>query len=472
MVCRATAIPSWWTSPGQSSHLVLVTDRTEVPSYFFAEDNSDPPKLRSDNCRRHGKNSVLDRCRLYKPAAASRNKPKPGANDPTGKRDRQKSVTAAEPDTQTLASRPIGGAASKGTALRLPQSSGRLALDPKAEPAIPSEERLWIMAGQLFLSGFSGRRPSDPGVVQMATALREGSLSGAVINASNIESVSQLHALSAALSGGQEHSALIAIDQPGGPDSALSEDKGFSFYGAANAVSNNSSPQDAQVLYQDMAAELVSLGITLNIGPSGDICREAGVDLSAPCFGFTPSKVAQFAASFSLGHHAHGVLTALTHATSRPGLKPRVLPDRAVTAMLREVVSPGLHDAIIVKVRAIELPAQPVAALGYFNLDTYRLGGFGGALIIDLELGLSDAPMRCDEAILRALNAGADALFMRHPCGAEGRLPVIGYEAVRTGLASGRLRMSRFADAYERVQRLKQRLRNVRSKTQVAGIDR
>ena len=57
-----------------------------------------------------------------------------------------------------------------------------------------------------------------------------------------------------------------------------------------------------------MASELAGVGVTLNIGPSEDACREDGLNLSATCFGTSPVEIAAFARAFNYGHHDRGVL--------------------------------------------------------------------------------------------------------------------------------------------------------------------
>ncbi len=156
------------------------------------------------------------------------------------------------------------------------------ALTPKPIIGKTPEERLRFMIGQLLLAGFDGKRPAEPDVARTASALNEGKLSGVIISDANIESLRQLQVLLGALHSGKgDNIPLVAIEQPGGADAVLSEDKGFHLYGAPNFVANDRSPYDAQLLYRDMAGELSALGVNLNIGPSADVCTEGGVNLSA-----------------------------------------------------------------------------------------------------------------------------------------------------------------------------------------------
>src|SRR5208282_2981705 len=258
----------------------------------------------------------------------------------------------------------------------------------KAVPGKTPEERLRHMVGQLVLTGFSGRQPEDADVERISSELRDGKVSGVILRDSNVANAQQLRRLlSAMANAGNENPALIAIDQPGGPDTVLSEDKGFAFYSAANAVSSASSPYEAQLLYRAMASELAALGVTLNIGPSEDICREDGVNLSAFCFGTSPSRIAAFARAFNFGHHDRGVLTALRHAPFQGGLRTSWINESASTAILHRLVKGETSDALVVRVKAMEpLPLTGVS----FRLPNHRIKsrdnrgfGFDGALIFE-----------------------------------------------------------------------------------------
>ena len=128
------------------------------------------------------------------------------------------------------------------------------ALPAKAPPGNTPEERLRFMVGQLVLTGFSGREPADGDVERVARGLRAGRLSGVILRDSNVAGPSQLRALIEAISSGGDYPALMAIEQPGGADTVLAEDKGFAFYASANAVSSSGTPYDAQLSYRAMAS--------------------------------------------------------------------------------------------------------------------------------------------------------------------------------------------------------------------------
>ncbi|MFZ1109657.1 MAG: glycoside hydrolase family 3 N-terminal domain-containing protein [Rhodomicrobium sp.] len=357
------------------------------------------------------------------------------------------------------------------TALRTPPGA-----PAKAEPGEPPVELApRSTVGQLFLSGFKGKRSSDPDVARIADALKGGRLSGVIVSDGNISSLWQLRQLVLAITKDSAGAfPIVAIEQPGGPDSMLSEEKGFAYYASANAVSSERAPSEAQLFYREMATELSSLGVNLNIGPSGDICRDGGVDLSAPCFGTAPPQIAAFAAAFTFGHHDRGVLTALRHAPFSAGLLPSWRTERASAAMLRSVVRTELSDALVIRVKATEptpfAHLQPEGAAKKSASELRRGYGFHGAIIYDLDLGANGAPFRYGEAILRAFQTGADIVMVKDASVLPGDLPSIGCDAVEAGLKSGRLSSARVEDAYRHVQQLKDRLRGLQARTHMAEI--
>jgi beta-N-acetylhexosaminidase len=346
----------------------------------------------------------------------------------------------------------------------------------KAEPGKPPAElALRSIVGQLLLSGFKGRRPGDSDVARVANALKANRLTGVIVSDANVSSLRQLRQLILAVTKDSADAfPIVAIEQPGGPDSMLSEEKGFAYYASANAVSSEREPYEAQLIYREMATELSSLGVNLNIGPSGDMCRDGGVDLSASCFGTAPPRIAAYAAAFNLGHHDRGVLTGLRHTPLSAGLLPSWRTERASAAMLRRVVRTEPSDALVVRFKATDLAPLahfPSEAAGKQSGREFRRSyGFHGVTIYDLDLGVSGAPLRYGEAILRAFQTGADIVLVKDASVLPADLSSIGYDALEDGLQSGRLSSARVQDAYRHVQQLKDRLRRLKARTRMAEI--
>lgn len=337
---------------------------------------------------------------------------------------------------------------------------------------------LRAMTGQLLLSGFSGRRASDPDVVRVHAALAAGRLAGVVVATSNISSSAQLRELLHYLAGDNGAApALVAVDQEGGPESALGEEKGFAFYPSAKNVGRSRSLGEARALYREMASEMSSLGITLNIGPALGACGDKRADFSAPCFATAEPRARAFAAAFTRGHHDRAVLTALRAEAFSARRAASLRRERASTAMLRAVARADAADAAILRIKARE---QPIAAAVTSVSQPSRPGesrlrrdmAFGGAIIVDLDLGNSGAPLHQGEAVVSALIAGADLVLVRATPDVPQDLDETVYEAVEEAVVAGRLSRARVEDAWRRVLSLKSRLASFRQRMHVANASR
>ena len=336
------------------------------------------------------------------------------------------------------------------------------------------DDKLRHMLGQLMLTGFSGQQPGDPDVERITSDLRAGKLAGALVRDSNIENSAQLRRLLEAINDGAgADTPLIAIEQPGGPETLLPEDKGFAFYNSANAVSSSGNPHEAQTEYRAMAGELAGLGVTLNIGPSEDTCRRQGVDLSALCFGTAPGGVALYARAFKFGHHDRGVLTALRHVPFRPGLRTTWVKARPSAAMMHLLLRTEPSDALVINVKAMETMRYLDVSLGTARAAKTRIGrgNFHDALIFELDMP-GGAPAFYGETVVRALQTGADMILVREPSTLPAGITALSMEPVQSALKSGRLQMTRIEDAYRHAQTLKARLHSLPASAKTAGINR
>jgi beta-N-acetylhexosaminidase len=462
---------------GSASALPKLSAEDQVPLLVLADDD-DPSnvwKPTEEDCRRFSSWATDADCARYRRPPPVREKPKqepapvqakgPQPPQPPGPAHPSKKAAVrpqTEPERNAAAPKPLAPASASAPI--------------RPMPAKTPDERLKYMVGQLVLTGFSGRQPDEPDVERIIREVRDGKVSGVIVRNSNVAGFQQLRRLlSAVANAGGENPPLLATDQPGGPDTVLSEEKGFAFYGSASSVSSSSTAYEAQLLYRAMAGELAALGVNFNIGPSEDACREDGINLSAFCFGAMPSRIGAFARAFNFGHHDRGVLTALRHVPLRSGLRTSWTNERASSAILHLLVKGETSDALVVRVKAME----PIALTGIAYAPGQKKGGaprgrrfgFDGTLIFELDIGPGGTPIRYEEAILRAFQAGADMILVRESASIPAGVYNVSLDAVRAGIKSGRLPMARIVEAYKHVQRLKARLRASPSRTKVAGLD-
>ncbi len=467
----AFAVPRLATP--EKRYFIGVQDSTAAPWWSSRRDSPGPDL--SEACRRPEAPPPWCAAYLQKLQELKRqrqeNRPAPLA---TVQPAPSQTAAAAKPARGNALGRPLSEHERNVIAPRPLLPSGAAAVKAVVPGKTP-EERLRHMIGQLLLTGFSGQQPGDPDVERIAGDLRSGKLAGALIRDSNVENSEQLRRLLAVISNaGGEGAPLIAIEQPGGPDSVLPEDKGFTFYNSANALSSGGSPYEAQLEYRAMAGELAALGVTLNIGPSEDVCRRQGVDLSALCFGTSPSVIAAYARAFKFGHHDRGVLTAMRHVPFRPGLRTSWVSERPSSAMLHLLLKSESSDALVVSVKAMETMRFLEVSLGTHRTAKARglRGSFHDALIFEMDMGPGGAPALSGEAIVRALQAGADMILVREPSTLPADITVLSVGAIQAGLKSGRLQMARIEDAYRHAQMLKARLQSLPARTKIAGLNR
>ncbi len=455
---------------GTPSLLIRVEEASSLPGWDRSEGFSSSTATGED-CRRHSPGNSPPECASYWQRLAELNREKRAAAHLREKAAREQAALA-RPAGKKVVSRALSEHERNAVAPK-PLVPARAAAPVKPVPGKTYEERLRHMVGQLLVTGFAGREPEDGDVERIATELRDGKLSGIIVRDSNIASSGQLRRLLASITEtAGENPPLVAIEQPGGPDTVLSEDKGFAFYDSANAISSAQSPYEAQLVYRAMASELAALGVTLNIGPSEDICREDGINLSALCFGTSPALIAAYARAFNFGHHDRGVLTALRHVPFRAGLRTSWINERASSAMLRLLVKGETSDALVLSVRAME--PLPLTGVSFEAMRAARARrfGFDGALIFEMDMGSGSVPLLYGEAIVRALRAGADMIVVREPSSLPSSISGLSLVAIEAGLKSGQLQLARIEDAYRHVQTLKARLRIFPGRTRIAGLDR
>ncbi|WP_088348650.1 MULTISPECIES: glycoside hydrolase family 3 N-terminal domain-containing protein [Rhodomicrobium] len=309
----------------------------------------------------------------------------------------------------------------------------------------PVEQRLREIAGDLLLAGFEGRSPSDAGTLQAGAALKSGAIAGLLIDEGNFGDAAGLRSLTGFLKSQSETPPILLAERPGGVPPQWAPGRGFKAFPTAAEIGVRADALDAFNRYRDMAAELSSLGVNLNLGPSANACTDAEAD-SDDCFGSAPPHVAAFGTAFNYGHHDAHVLTALRYQLSADA--------GASLEAMRDMVRRLAPDALVIALPdADEAPPEYLAAA----LRLLREAGFDGVIIA--RLPTSDAPTDFGEATVQALAVGADMVLAAEAPSAEdfGERAV---EALNAAVQSGRLAMPRIEDAHSRAGQLQDRLRS------------
>ena len=302
--------------------------------------------------------------------------------------------------------------------------------------------------------------PSFPGFEPPDWVLREleAGLGGITLFAYNVRDRSQLADLTAGLRDGRD--VLVAIDEEGGDVTRLEAADGSSFPGAL-ALGVVDDPALTEAVAAAIAAELAGAGVNLNLAPVADAnTNPQNPVIGVRSFGADPELVARHVAAFVRGTQrqriaacakhfpGHGDTAADSHLdlpTAGGSLDDALLPFRAAIAA-------GVRAVMTAHVLVPELDSVP-ATLSPRILTTLLREelGFQGLVITDaLEMRAISDGVGVEEAAVRALAAGADALCVGHDLHEEAVAAIV--RAVAAAVAAGRLSLERLEEAAGRVR--------------------
>jgi beta-N-acetylhexosaminidase len=192
---------------------------------------------------------------------------------------------------------------------------------PTHEPT--PDASLEAKIGQMLMVGFRGLEVSDDHFI--VHDVRERNLGGVVLfdydvpsqsPARNIESPSQVKALTASLQANSATPLLIAIDHEGGTLTRLKEERGFPPTLSHQELGEIDDVDLTHKQSATMAQTLAELGINLNLAPVVDL----NVNPDNPIIGkyersFSADHqvVTRHAIAFIEAHHEQGVLCAIKH---------------------------------------------------------------------------------------------------------------------------------------------------------------
>jgi beta-N-acetylhexosaminidase len=328
------------------------------------------------------------------------------------------------------------------------------------------------MIGQMIVVGFRGVSPADPSVVAVREQLEKGIIGGVLLLSRNVQSSSQLRALTDDLSrSAGEVPPLIAVDQEGGAVQRLSPENGHRAFPSAAEVAS-AAGADPLALYRAMAEELKTNGINVNFAPTVDLDTNPMnpiIGRLGRSFGSEPARVIEYSGIFQRAHAEAKVLTAAKHF---PGHGSSTTDSHvAFTDISRSWRASELEpfaklagDVDMVMVGHLYHPrfsdgAGVPASLSKRAIDVLRKEiGFGGVIVADdMEMAALDG-FSFEERIVRAVAAGADLLVFSHRAfpgdGPGPRIHAVISEAVRTG----RIPRERIEEAHARIMRMRRRL--------------
>lgn len=344
------------------------------------------------------------------------------------------------------------------------------------EPPRPSLE---AQIGQMLMVAFQGSHlPADHPIL---ADIRQRNLGGVILfnyggnaqkPAGNIESPTQLRALTTRLQKAAAIPLLIAIDQEGGRIVRLKQEFGFPATDSFQYLGQRNDPALTHDRSAIIARTLRRAGVNLNLSPVVDLDRNrhnpviGGLERS---FGEAPERVYRHARQVILAHHAEGVLCALKHFPghgSSAGDSHHGFVDVTDTwsadelLPYRKLIGEGLADVVLTAhVFNGRLDPQHPATLSAPVIDGLLRGelGFDGVVLSDdLTMGAITRHYTHAEAVERAIHAGVDILLIADSS-AETTVRTI--DVIRELVARGAVSRERIEHSYRRILALKQKLR-------------
>jgi beta-N-acetylhexosaminidase len=242
---------------------------------------------------------------------------------------------------------------------------------------------------------------------------------GIVLFAYNVPSRAALTELSTALRA-ERDDVLLSIDEEGGDVTRLEWDTGSSYPGGA-ALGVVDDVAVTEAVAASIASELADAGVNWNLAPVADVNVPANPVIGTRAFGSDAGLVARHVAAFVRGTQSHRVAACAKHFPGHGSTEqdshlelPTLVGDLAAgLEPFRAAIAAGVRTIMTAHVRVDELPATVDRAI-VTDLLRGELG-FGGVVMADaLEMKGVSAAFGVEQAAVRALEAGCDALCVGH----------------------------------------------------------
>ena len=329
---------------------------------------------------------------------------------------------------------------------------------------------------QLFLVGFRGISLINDN--WLTSALRENPPGGVLLfdrnvdrSVQNIESPSQLVALTSELQRQSITPLFIAIDQEGGMVSRLKERDGFQASLSATDLSGLGI-EATKIAALNCAAQLSAMGVNLNFAPVVDLDLNPDnpiISRYKRSYGKDATQVVAHARAVIDGHHHHGVHCCLKHfpghgsagADSHLGfVDVSSCWHESELAPYRRLIDEGYADGIMTAHLVNESldPSRLPATLSQPILEgmlRQKLGFQGVVFSDDLQMRAITQGWGLEEAVQLSFLAGVDMLVIGNNLSPEEDALARGIQAIGRLLESGRIDYSRIEASLARITTMK-----------------
>lgn len=339
--------------------------------------------------------------------------------------------------------------------------------------------------GQLFVLGFRGHHidKSDPiardicdlnlGGVVLFDRLLAKSKSKSKSN-NNIISPGQLKTLISSLQSLADTPLLICIDQEGGMVCRLKKEKGFCPTCSAKELGTINDLAKTMDQSQTTARMLIDLGVNCNFAPVVDVNvypQNPIIGKLGRSFSSHPQEVIDHAAAWIEGHNRSGVVSCLKHFPGHGSSRhDSHLGFVDITATweerelepFQELINKGCCDTVMTgHLFHSKLDEQYPATLSPSIINTLlrEQMGFEGLVISDdMQMKAITNRYGVEQAACLALAAGVDMIVIGNNLEYDKDILPKCIKQVTEACKNGTIQQHRIDEAYNRVQRIKQKI--------------
>lgn len=253
--------------------------------------------------------------------------------------------------------------------------------------------------------------------------LLEMGVGGVLITGGNVVSRAQVTRFTADLTRAARNGLVVSTDEEPGRVTSFGHIIGTT--SSARRLAANGTPEAMRALARDQAAELRSMGITLDLAPVADLdAGPAGDTIGDRSFSADPAVAARYAYAYALGLADKGIGAVVKHFPGRARAQGddhlgRIISNESIESLrandvkpFADLVAKGAPVVMMSNVDYTAIEPDTPASLSARAYAMLREMGFEGVAITD-SIGMGAVNQRWDwsEAAVKAITAGADGVL-------------------------------------------------------------
>ncbi|MBS7529861.1 beta-N-acetylhexosaminidase [Hazenella sp. IB182353] len=352
----------------------------------------------------------------------------------------------------------------------------------RIEPDTTQERREMLSLdekiGQMLLVGFQEEDgvPSTQFNAHAERLIEELHVGGILLFGRNVDEPMQIAQLTNKLQDKAKIPLFIATDQEGGKVARIQ--KGITTFPGNMAIGATGDPQLAALAGKGMGAELQEIGINLTLAPSVDINNNPkNPIIGVRSFGERATHTAEMADEMIAGFHESNILTAIKHFPGHGDtdvdshidlpqinhslehlMQNELIPYQKLIEQNQVDMIMSTHITFSQIEQSKKLPATLSPAI-LTDLLRKKMGYNGVVVTDDMEMGAIVKNFGVEEAVVKAVEAGADIILIGHSWEHQQKA----VKALKQAVDSGRISEERIDLSVKRILDLKAKSLNSRS---------